>query len=148
MSIDRVFSLAVYSASVPVTMEATCRIPAIRSSTNPSRPDCTSSTPAIMIASATALKKMICQERPEMPRRGAFAMPPSRVTLCASSAFPISVTDTIERLDGIELVTDCLEFLAQSLDMAVDRAVVHVDLVVVSRVHQVVAAFHKSWSLG
>src|SRR5437764_1166086 len=125
-------------------MEATCRIPAIRSSTSPSRPDCTSSTPAIIIASATALKKMICHESPEIRRRGIFAVPPRSDGPCPVSAFPVTVTDTIERLDGVEIIIDSLEFLAQPFDVAVDRAIVDIDLIVVSRVHQIIAAFYES----
>src|SRR5207248_1511541 len=122
-------------------------MPAMRSSTRPSRPDCTSNTPAIMIASATALKKLICHDKPEMRRRGVSAIPLSDDALRALSAFPVAVTDTIERLNGIEVVIGSLEFLAQTLDVAVDRAVVHVHLVVVRRIHQIVAALHKTGPL-
>ena len=38
----------------------------------------------------------------------------------------------------------CLELLAQPLDVAVDGAVVDIDLVVVGRIHQGVAAFHHA----
>src|SRR5215472_2315955 len=51
-----------------------------------------------------------------------------------------TVADAIERLDHIEIVVALLEFLAQSLDVAVDRAVVDIDLIVVGGVHQRVAA--------
>src|SRR5579864_6694365 len=50
------------------------------------------------------------------------------------------VTHPIQRLDHVERVIGLLEFLAQSLDVAVDRAVVDIDLVVISGVHQRIAA--------
>src|SRR5690606_32304271 len=42
-----------------------------------------------------------------------------------------SVPDPVERLDHVEVVVDLLELLAQPLDMAVDGAIVHVDLIIV-----------------
>ena len=41
-----------------------------------------------------------------------------------------------------------LEFLAQPLDVAVDGAVVDIDLVVIGRVHEIVAALHEARTLG
>src|SRR5262245_29577063 len=52
-----------------------------------------------------------------------------------------TVTDAVQRLDHVEGVVDGLELLAQALDVAVDGPVVDVDLVVVGRIHQGVAAF-------
>src|SRR5579864_6286588 len=123
-------------------------MPAMRSSTRPSRPDCTSITPAIMITRAAALKKVICHDSPEMRRRGVFAIPSSRDAVRPLSAFPVAVADTIERLNGIEIIIDDLEFLAQAFDVAVDGAVVHVDLIVVCRVHEIVAALYEAGPLG
>jgi hypothetical protein len=55
-----------------------------------------------------------------------------------------AITDTIERLDHIELDIACHELLAQPLDVAVDGPVVHIHLIVVGCIHQGVAAFHHS----
>src|SRR5581483_899084 len=55
--------------------------------------------------------------------------------LCADrvgSGFLEPVADAVQRLDHIKIVVDDLELLAQSLDVAVDSAVVHVHLVVIS----------------
>src|SRR5215471_8343852 len=51
-----------------------------------------------------------------------------------------SIADAVERFDHVELVVGTLELLAQPLDVAVDGAVVNVDLIVIGRVHQRVAA--------
>src|SRR5690348_1442718 len=55
-----------------------------------------------------------------------------------------AIADTVERLDHIEIVVALLEFLAQAFDVAVDRAVVHVDLIVIGGIHQRIAAFHHA----
>src|SRR5438105_15595638 len=52
---------------------------------------------------------------------------------CASG-FLEAVADAVERLDHLELVVDHLELLAQPLDVAVDGAVVDIELVVLWRV--------------
>lgn len=59
-----------------------------------------------------------------------------------------AVPHAIERLDHIELVVDRLELLAKALDVAVDRAIVHVDLLVIGRIHQRIAAFNDARPLG
>src|SRR5207253_2940953 len=51
-----------------------------------------------------------------------------------------AIAHTVQRFDHVEVVVDRLEFFAQPLDVAVDGAVVDVDLVVISRVHQGVPA--------
>src|ERR1700674_3947800 len=63
----------------------------------------------------------------------------------AGSALLEAVADTIERFDHLEVVVHRLELLAQALDVAVDGAVVDVDLVVVGRVHERVPALHHAW---
>src|SRR5215469_8896123 len=142
--IARVFSSVAYSASVPATISASCLIPAMRSSTRPTRLDCTSSTPAMRMTSATALKKMICHERLEIRLRFGPTCAAPGMRLC----FAVAIAHAIESFDGIEVIVDDLELLAQPFDVAVDRAVVDIDLVVVSRVHQVIATLHKSGALG
>src|SRR5438477_13029499 len=59
-----------------------------------------------------------------------------------------AVADTVERLDHVEAVVGLLELLAQALDVAVDGAVVDIDLVVVGRIHQGIAALHHAGALS
>src|SRR6185503_1592185 len=60
------------------------------------------------------------------------------------SGFLEAIADTVQGLDHLEIVVDHLELLAQPLDVAVDGAVVDIDLVVIGRVHQRVAAFYHT----
>src|SRR5262249_26841265 len=55
-----------------------------------------------------------------------------------------AIADAVQCLDHVEIVIDLFEFLAQALDVAVDRAIVHIDLIVVGGVHQGVAALHHT----
>ena len=55
-----------------------------------------------------------------------------------------TITYAVERLDHIEVDVASLEFLAEPLDVAIDGPVVDIDLVVVCRIHQGIAAFHNS----
>src|SRR5215813_822010 len=59
-----------------------------------------------------------------------------------------AIADAIERLDHIETLIGLLELLAQALDVAVDGAVVDIDLVVVGRIHQRVAGLHHARAGG
>src|ERR1700722_12187746 len=52
----------------------------------------------------------------------------------------VTISDAIERLDLLELAVDDLEFLAQALDVAVDRAIVDIDVLAIGCVHELVAA--------
>src|SRR6266550_3285583 len=56
------------------------------------------------------------------------------------SAFLETVADAVKRLDHVEIVIGSLELLAQPLDVAVDGAVVDIDLIVIGRIHQRVPA--------
>ncbi len=47
-----------------------------------------------------------------------------------------------------KLVVNLLEFLAQALDVAVDRAVVNINLIIIGRVHQGIAALDDAGTLG
>src|SRR6476659_4145445 len=60
------------------------------------------------------------------------------------SGFLETVTDAVQRFDHLEVVIDDLELLAQPLDVAVDGAIVDVDLIVIGCVHQGVAALHHA----
>src|SRR5712671_7829900 len=55
-----------------------------------------------------------------------------------------AITDPIERLDLIEVVVGLLQLLANPLDVAVDGAIVDVDLVVVGGIHQRIARLHHA----
>src|SRR5215204_1341837 len=65
-------------------------------------------------------------------------------SLAAASHLLEAITDAIERLDHVEVIIGLFKFLAQALDMAVDGTVVDIDLIVVSRIHESVAAFHHT----
>src|ERR1700749_3556547 len=60
------------------------------------------------------------------------------------TCFLETVSDAVQRLDHLEIVAHHLELLAQPLDVAVDGSVVDIDLVVIGRVHQRVAALHHT----
>src|SRR5205823_13185175 len=57
------------------------------------------------------------------------------------SAVAVSITDAIESFDLAEFGIDRLELLAQALDVAVDGAVIDVDMLAIGRVHQLIASF-------
>src|SRR6478672_11809416 len=59
-----------------------------------------------------------------------------------------AIADAVQRFDHVEVVVDRLELLAQPLDVAVDGAVVDVDLVVVGSVHQCIPALYNAWAVG
>src|SRR3954449_4339048 len=60
------------------------------------------------------------------------------------SGFLEAVADAVEGFDHFEIVIHDLELLAQPLDVAVDGAIVDIDLIVIGSVHQRIAAFHDS----
>src|SRR5271169_3557567 len=59
----------------------------------------------------------------------------------AGSTVAVSIPDAIERFDLREIRIDVLEFLAQTLDVTVDRPVVDIDVLAIGRIHQLVAVF-------
>jgi hypothetical protein len=67
-------------------------------------------------------------------RFGAHLRRPSRLL------FLESVADAVQGLDHFKIRLDHLELFAQPLDVALDGAVVDIHLIVVSRIHQSVAA--------
>src|SRR5690606_19362783 len=71
-----------------------------------------------------------------------------RATARKPSALVVPVADAVEGFDGVELGVDVAEFLAEPLDVAVDCSVVDIDLIVISCVHQLIAAFHIAGTLG
>src|SRR6185295_17220702 len=64
------------------------------------------------------------------------------------SALVVAVADAIERFDRVEVAVDVAEFLAEPLDVRVDGSIVDIDLIIIGRVHQLVAAFHVTGALG
>src|SRR6202163_1389760 len=64
------------------------------------------------------------------------------------SDFLEAIAHSVQGLYHFEIVVHDLEFLAQPLDVAVDGAIVDIDLVVIGRVHQGVAAFHDAGARG
>src|SRR6185312_9581901 len=86
------------------------------------------------------------QPHPIPKRRQPHPIPRRRrgQALTALSDFLEAVADAVKRLDHFEVVVDHLEFLAQPLDVAVDGAVVDIDLVVIGGIHQRIAALHHA----
>src|SRR3546814_19791927 len=73
--------------------------------------------------------------------------PDQRSARSPSSLLGESVTGAIQRFDSVELGIELTEFTANPLDVAVDRAVVDIDVVVIGRIHQLVARFHDAGPL-
>src|SRR5579862_2044962 len=112
----------------------------MRAVTRPWRSSFSSRAPPTRMARPARLRTMI--SRPI--REGGVA---ARGRL-ARSDLAVAVTDTIEGFDGVELRVNLPELLAHAFDVAVDRPVVDINLIVVGRVHQVVAALHEAGALG
>ena len=53
----------------------------------------------------------------------------------AASCLLEAIAHAIKRFDHLEGILDHLELLAQPFDVAVDRSIVHIDLVVIGGVH-------------
>ena len=64
-----------------------------------------------------------------------------------ASGLLIAIADAVQRFDGIKLIIDFTKLLAQSLDVAVDRPVIHIDLIIIGHVHQLVARLHETGAL-
>src|SRR3984893_8255907 len=63
------------------------------------------------------------------------------------SAVAVSIADAIEGFDLRELRIHALEFLAQALDVAVDRPVIYINVFAISRIHQLVAVLDMTRAL-
>src|SRR3546814_20561724 len=59
-----------------------------------------------------------------------------------------AVARAIEGRDRVEIGIDLAELAAQPLDVAVDRAVVDIDIVLIGGIHQLVAAAHDAGAAG
>src|SRR5690242_12507364 len=64
----------------------------------------------------------------------------SAVAAGRGSAVAVAISDAIKRFDLRESCIYCLELLAQPLDVAVDGAIVDIDVLAISAVHELVAA--------
>ena len=53
--------------------------------------------------------------------------------------FVVAVADAIQRCDGREIVINAAQFFAQPFDMAIDCAVIDIDLIVIGHIHQLIA---------
>ena len=56
-----------------------------------------------------------------------------------------SVAKTVERFDTGKLLVHRFELLAQAFDMAVDSPVINIDLLVIRRIHKLIARLDYSW---
>src|SRR5437879_2295308 len=59
----------------------------------------------------------------------------------------VSISDAIKRFDLLELAVNLAELAADSLDVAVDRAVVDINRLAVRRIHQLLAILHVAGPL-
>src|SRR5579859_3658979 len=73
---------------------------------------------------------------------------PAVIGPAVASGFFVSVTNAIEGLDMAEIVVDHLEFLPKPLDVAVDGAIVDVDVLTIGRIHQLVAVLDVAGPCG
>src|SRR5579875_1273470 len=68
---------------------------------------------------------------------------------CGSgSAVAVAISDTIEGFDLGKILVDGLELLAQPLDVAVDGAIVDVDVLAIGAIHELIAALHMAGTQG
>src|SRR5689334_21664598 len=114
----------------------------MRALTSPRRSSFSTRAPPIRMARPRRLSATISRPRRE-PGSHRY-----RAGRGVRSAFAVAVADAVEGFDSVKLRVDLSELLAHALDVAVDGAVVDVDLVVVGGVHQVVAALHEAGPLG
>ena len=64
------------------------------------------------------------------------------------SFFVVAIANAIQRFNCREIIVHGPHFLAQALDVAVDGAVIDIDLLVIGHIHQLIAAFHEHGTLG
>src|SRR3981189_2202090 len=81
------------------------------------------------------------------PSRAATSVNKPRAN-ARKSGFLEAVAHTVQGFDHLEIVVHDLELLAQPLDVAVDGAIVDIDLIVIGRATQGVAAFHDAGTPG
>src|SRR5258708_27266897 len=61
---------------------------------------------------------------------------------CCASAISVTIDDAIKGFDLAKAGIDRLELLSQPLDVAVDGAVIDIDVLAIGAVHELVPAFH------
>src|SRR5208337_4579289 len=62
----------------------------------------------------------------------------------SASALLVTVADAIQGFDLVETIVHAAELLANALHVAVDRAVVDIDILAIGGVDELVAAFHHA----
>src|SRR6056297_2020883 len=65
-----------------------------------------------------------------------------------SLLFVVAIPDTIKRFDCREILVNHPHLLAKPLDVAVDRSVIDIYLIVIGDVHQLIARLHEARALG
>src|SRR5438046_5755342 len=124
----------------------------MRALTSPWRSSFSTRAPTIRTARPSTLSVTISRPRREpgnqRSRAGRWPVIELEGAPSARSGFAVSVSDAIEGFDRVELGVHVAELLAHALDVAVDRPVIDVDLIVVGGVQQVVAALHEAGTLG
>src|SRR6266403_1347697 len=75
----------------------------------------------------------------ERGAKGCSATAEGAAGAAAGSTVAVSIPDAIECFDLGEIRIDVLKFLAQTLDVTVDRPVVDIDVLAIGRIHQLVA---------
>src|SRR6478672_8152460 len=73
--------------------------------------------------------------------------PDQRSARSCSSFFSKTVSDSVKRLDPLEAGVDGAKLAPQPLDVAVDRAVVDIDVFLIGDVHQLVARLYDAGTL-
>src|ERR1700761_3902244 len=86
--------------------------------------------------------------RRRMQTSAANARPRARIGVSFTSDFLEAIAYAVQGLDHLELVIGHFELLAKPLDVAVDGAVIDIDLIIIGSIHQRVAAFHDARALG
>src|ERR1700675_3146313 len=92
-------------------------------------------------ASDHASKQDLEQSCNSIQGNSASSHPPAS----AASHLLEPIADAIERFDHVEVVVRSLEFLAQTLDVTIDGAVIHIDLIIVGGIHERVPALDDPW---
>src|ERR1700733_12314226 len=86
----------------------------------------------------TASTRRVSENWPKRERRHSRPNQPARGARRARSAFLVAIPDTVQSLYMGEIVVDNLEFLAQPLDVAIDGAVIDIDVLAIGGIHQLV----------
>src|SRR5690606_31169060 len=114
-----------------------------RASISPRRHSFSSRAPPKRISRLRRLRARMKPPRRDPPKRNR-----RRARTVSGSALAVAVSDAIQGLDSVELRVDHAELLSHPFHMAVDGAVVDIDLIVIGGVHQIVAALHEAGALG